>query len=119
MKRKEQTWGSRGSCQQPEDLTPELDTTGNVTYCNLDEVPTELESESEAGVSENSALTQGDLVCLYGKLEMVCMDCELNYKRNGTRKQSDSKNEDSSETEDSASRDDSSECEYSSYFIHS
>ena len=42
--------GLREAASSSTDLTPEFDTTGNVTYCKLDEVPTELESESEAGV---------------------------------------------------------------------
>ena len=113
------------------DLTPELDTTGNVTFLNPDEVPANLESErksgeepklvSDAGISENSAITPIGSVCLYGKHAMVCFDCWLHYKRTGTRYQrgEPAADEDSSEIEDAASSDDSSECEYSPFLIHS
>ena len=100
-------------------LTAELDTTRNDTLLNPDRIRTDKESESETDSSENSALTQGESVCLYGKHQKVCIDCWLYYKRTGTRKQLDSDDEDSSETGDSSSSDDSSECEYSPYLIHS
>ena len=101
------------------DLTPELDATGNITLSNLDEVPTELELESEpvseADTSEYSAPTPIGSVCLYSKHDLVCMKCWLHYKRTGTR----GPREDLSESEDSSSSDDSSECEYSPFLIHS
>ena len=105
------------------DLTSELDTTENVTLLPIDEVPTELESEpvSEADTSEDSVTTPIGSVCLYGKHQLVCIDCWLYYTQTGTRKQpgEPAADEDSSETEDSPSSDDSSECEYSPYLIHS
>ena len=107
----EATCGSTG-------LTPALDTTENVTLLNIDEVPTELESEpesepvSEADTSEHSATTPIASVCLYGKLEMVCINCWLHHKRTGTRKQP-AADEDLSKNEDTPTRDDSSDCDYS------
>ena len=105
------------------DLTPKLDTTGNDTLLNPGEVPAVLESESEpeADTGEDSATTPIGSVCLYGKLEYVCMDCWLYYTRIGTRKQPSepAADEDSSKNKNTPPSDDSSECEYSPFLIHS
>ena len=100
------------------DLTPALDTTGNDTLFNPNEVPAEEVSDSEADASDNSATTPIGSVCLYGKLEIVCMECWLHYTRTGSRRQP-ARNESLSKNEDSSSSDESSECEYSPYLIHS
>ena len=110
------------------DLTPALDTTGNMNLSNIYEVPTELESKSDSDVEpepvsqadtrEHSATTPIRSVCLYRKHEFVCLNCWLYYARTGTRRQP-TRNENLSKNEDSSSSDDSSEFEYSPYLIHS
>ena len=103
------------------DLIPKLGTTGNVPPSDPEEVPSELESESETGASEFSTMTQSESVCLYDKYEIVCIDCWLHYERTGTRRQpgEPAAEENSSKPEDPPSSDDSSECEYSPFLIHS
>ena len=100
------------------DLDPALGDSENVPLPNPDLDSTESEVKLEADGSENSARTQSGSVCLYGKLERVCIACWLYYERTGTRKQP-ARNETLSKDEDSSPREDSSECEYSPYLIHS
>ena len=105
--------GKAASCST--DLTPEPGSTEIIPLPNSNEDPAESESKSEVDASEKPALIQGGSVCLYGKHEVVCMDCWLYYQQTGIR----GPPEDLSETEDSSSNVDSSECEYSPYLIHS
>ena len=103
------------------DLIPKLDTTGNVPPSDPEEVPSELESESETVASESSTMTQSESVCLYDKYETVCIDCWLYYERTSMRKQrsAPAAQDESSKPKDSSPSDDSSECEYSPFLIHS
>lgn len=95
------------------DPTQKSDITKNDPLDSLDELA--YESGSEDNISEYSVrLTLGS-DCLYGKHEVVCMDCWLHYEQTGTR----GPPEDLPENKDSSSSDDSSENEYSPYLIHS
>lgn len=76
---------------------------------SLDELASEPGSEDD--ISESSATKSIRSDCLYGKHEIVCMNCWLHYKRTRTRGPP--------EYEDSSSSDDPSENEYSPYLIHS
>lgn len=99
-------------------LTPELGATEIIPLPNPNEDPAESESESEVDSSEHSTMALSEPSCLYGKHEIVCIDCWLHYTRNGTRKQP-AADKHSSKSEDTLSSNDSSECEYSPFLIHS
>ena len=103
--------GSAGEAlNSSSDATHERDAAGNVPFIDLDELPSE--SESEASTSDCSATTPIRSDCLYGKHEIVCMYCWVYLKETGTRRQRGVRNrilQDSSADED----------EFSPFHIHS
>lgn len=111
------------------DPTYEPETTRNVPLVNLkEESESESESKSEEDRSRQRTKTPIRSVCMYGRHELVCMDCWLYYEETGTRRmthawegvwQDVGTDEDLFERRDSLFKDDSSECEYSPFLIHS
>ena len=105
--------GEATSCST--DLGSEIDTTEDGPPDSLDKVSSESKPKDET--SEHSAMIHTESECLYGKHEVVCINCWIHFQRTGTRYQRDS-DKDSAKNEDSSSSYDSSECEYSPFLIH-
>lgn len=101
------TTSSRG------DLNHEPDATGNVPLVNLDDLASG--SELEDDISEYSGMTPTQSDCLYGKHEVVCMDCWLYYKETGHRF---SPGAWTHMLQDSDTDEDSSEDEFSPLHVH-
>lgn len=114
-----------GAASSWRDPNPPPDTTGHVSYVDLDMLPFESEESGECSSGYPATISlQSD--CIYSWDEIVCMDCWLHYKRTGTRRQPPGTDEDSSKNEYSLRVDDfsfpvddSSDDEFSPFHIHS
>ena len=107
-------------------LLHEPDTAGNIPLDDLNEPPPE--ADLQGNTSEDPATTPIRSSCMYGRYDVVCMDCWLHYERTGTRRSpraGERVPQDLGPREDlpgngySPTSDESSEDEFSPFLIHS